>query len=429
MASSSGVYRHEVMKLPEIENRQERLRVNSSQEMLKLIGRTKSLFQQDLREHWDGIREQVSPSRFLVVGGAGSIGGAVVKELFRLNPQVLHVLDISENRLAELVRDLRASEGYTDGEFHAYCFDALGPEFDAFANSVETQGTGYDYVLNFSALKHVRSEKDPFTLMRLVDVNIFATKKLNEFANRIGARKFFCVSTDKAANPVNMMGASKRIMEMFLIGNQQATPVSTARFANVAFSDGSLPYAWTQRMLKNQPLAAPNDVRRYFVTEQEAAQLCLFSIIQGADREIYFPKLTPELHLITFASMARKYLESLGYEPVECDSEDEARGKAEELIAQKKWPCFFFQSDTTGEKDFEEFYTDKEQVVWDRYQDLGVVKNEAFANPEQLVDFENSINEMKKRCHWSKEEILDEFNKLLPGFAHLEKGKNLDNRM
>ncbi len=372
---------------------------------------------------------RVAESRFLVVGGAGSIGGAVVRELFARNPRALHVIDTSENNLAELVRDLRSSLGYIDGDFHAYCFDGLGPEFSAFAKQALEPGTPYDYVLNFSALKHVRSEKDPFTLMRLIDVNVFLTKKLLEFAKAGGAKKFFCVSTDKAANPVNMMGGSKRIMEMFLLGEKSETAVSTARFANVAFSDGSLPHAWTERMRKRQPLAAPNDIRRYFVTGQEGAQLCLFSILQGCDREIYFPKLSPKLHLITFSSMAERYLESLGYEPIQCATEDEARGRVEELAVAKKWPVYFFKTDTTGEKDFEEFYTDSEQVEWDRYAEIGVVRNDAVAKPEQLQEFSTRIADMRSRQQWTKQELLEAFAVLLPNFAHKETGKNLDNRM
>ncbi len=397
--------------------------------LLEIIGRTAPLFEEDLRQHEANLSEHIANSRFLVVGGAGSIGGAVVHELFARKPRALHVIDSSENNLAELVRDIRSSLGYNDGDFHAYCFDALGSEFGAFAKQAIAAGKPYDYVLNFSALKHVRSEKDPFTLMRLIDVNVFLTKQLLEFARAGGAKKFFCVSTDKAANPVNMMGGSKRIMEMFLLGEQSATNVSTARFANVAFSDGSLPHAWTQRLQKRQPLSAPNDIRRYFVTGQEGAQLCLFSILQGRDREIYFPKLSPRLHLITFSSMAERYLQSLGYEPHPCDSEEEARSRVDELSAQNKWPCYFFQTDTTGEKDFEEFYTDGEQVDWDRYAEIGVVRNEAVASAEQLNAFTERVASLRRNQTWTKQDLLEAFGELLPNFAHKETGKNLDNRM
>ncbi len=397
--------------------------------LLPLMGRNSILFQEDLHSHEEELSKTIRSSRFLVVGGAGSIGSAVVRELFAREPLALHVVDTSENNLAELVRDIRASLGYMHGDFHAYCFDVLGPEFDAFSKSFNAGNTGYDYVLNFSALKHVRSEKDPFTLMRLLDVNVFLTKKLLDFATAIGANKFFCVSTDKAANPVNMMGGSKRIMEMFLLGENGQTNVSTARFANVAFSDGSLPYAWTQRILKDQPIAAPNDIRRYFVSAQEGALLCLFSILQGSDREIYFPKLSPKLHLQSFCSMAEKFLESRGFEPYECASEDEARERVSELKVQKKWPCYFFQTDTTGEKDFEEFYTESEEVEWERYHEIGVVKNEAIVDGAQLEQFCTRIQELRRHQTWTKQDLLESFGLLLSGFAHRETGRYLDNRM
>jgi FlaA1/EpsC-like NDP-sugar epimerase len=400
-----------------------------TERLLKLIGREESLFLDDLKVHGEQMDREISESRFLVIGGAGSIGGAVVKELFARNPRVLHVIDSSENNLAELVRDIRSSLGYNDGDFHAYCFDALGREFDAFERHALTGNNGYDYVLNFSALKHVRSEKDPFTLMRLVDVNVFLTRRLLQFAGAVNAKKFFCVSTDKAANPVNMMGGSKRIMEMYLTSENEKTKVSTARFANVAFSDGSLPHAWTQRIRKQQPIAAPNDIKRYFVTEQEGAHLCLFSILLGNDAEIFFPKLSPRLHLITFASMAEKFLRDLGWEPYECSSEDEARSRMQELTAQGKWPCFFFSSDTTGEKDFEEFYTEGEDVDWDRYSEIGIVKNSASANQASLDAFSDAIAAMRERAEWTKSDMLRAFGLLLPHFNHLETGKYLDNRM
>ena len=382
-----------------------------------------------MQRHEPFLCEQIRDGRFLVVGGAGSIGSAVVRELFARSPRVLHVIDTSENNLAELVRDIRSSLGYIRGDFHAYCFDVLGPEFASFAHNALKTGQPYDYVLNFSALKHVRSEKDPYTLMRLIDVNIFLTRKLLDFARAGGAKKFFCVSTDKAANPVNMMGGSKRIMEMFLLGESKQTAVSTARFANVAFSDGSLPHAWTQRLQKRQPISAPNDIRRYFVTGQEGARLSLFSILQGQDREIYFPKLSPNLHLITFSSMAERFLQSIGYEPVLCDSEDEARSRVNELWHKKKWPCYFFKTDTTGEKDFDEFYTSSEEVEWDRYVEMGVVRNNLAVAPEKLLDFVKTIGFLRNSLEWTKKDLLTAFAVLLPEFDHKETGKSLDDRM
>jgi len=393
--------------------------------ILRLIGRSEELFTNDIERHEATLRGMISDSSFLVIGGAGSIGQQVVKEIFKRNPKVLHIVDISENNLVELVRDVRSSIGYIDGDFHTAALDSGTVEFDAF---LETQG-GYDYVLNLSALKHVRSEKDPFSLMRMVNVNIFNTERSLQQAVRTGSKKYFCVSTDKAANPVNMMGASKRIMEMFLMRRSLEISISTARFANVAFSDGSLLHGFNQRILKRQPLSAPQDVKRYFVTPRESGELCLLSCLLGDNRDIFFPKLSEHLHLITFAEIAVKYLEQLGYAAYPCASEDEARRRVDELSRQKKWPCFFFDSDTTGEKDFEEFYTSAETLDLNRFDSIGVIKNDPVFDEYLLSYFKDKICEMKKRGRWSKEEIVDLFNSMIPDFGHKETGKYLDGRM
>lgn len=397
--------------------------------LLTLIGRDQPLFVEDLARHGAELDSAVAASRFLVIGGAGSIGSAVVRELFARRPKVLHVIDISENNLAELVRGVRASLGYIEGDFATFCFDVLGAEFDAFVNAQLASFGGYDYVLNFSALKHVRSEKDPFTLMRLIDVNVFATLRTLRAAGRCGAKKFFCVSTDKAANPVNMMGASKRIMEMMLARDGGEPPVSTARFANVAFSDGSLPHSWRMRLQQHQPLSAPSDVRRYFVSDSEGAILCLFSMLLGENGHIFFPKLSERLHLITFAEICQRYLRSIGMEPVICATEEEARQRVEELSQKRKWPCYFFESDTTGEKDFEEFYTDAESVDWDRFSEIGVVKNEACRDAAELQKFEDRMAELRSSGRWTKQDLVGMFHELIPNFGHMETGKYLDNRM
>ena len=393
--------------------------------LLDLIGRNEALFEGDIGHNEAVLSELVSSSRFLVIGGAGSIGQAVTREIFKRKPKVLHVVDISENNMVELVRDVRSTLGYIDGDFSTFAIDCGTVHFDAL---MKWSG-GYDYVLNLSALKHVRSEKDPFTLMRMVDVNVLNTNKTIEQALEHGARKYFCVSTDKAANPVNMMGASKRIMEMFLMRASQSLPISTARFANVAFSDGSLLHGFNQRFAKRQPISAPNDVRRYFVTPQESGELCLSSCLLGENRDIFFPKLSEKLHLITFSDIAVRYLAALGYEAYECASEDEARGRAAELIAQRKWPCYFFKSDTTGEKDFEEFFTDKEVLDMARFESIGVIKNDPVFDPAALDDFADRIESMKQRGLWEKAELVELFNKMIPDFNHKETGKYLDGRM
>jgi len=392
---------------------------------LDLIGRTSELFAGDLASREADLSRLVKASRFLVIGGAGSIGQAVTREIFRRDPKLLHVVDLSENNMVELVRDLRSSIGYSSGEFATFAIDAGSDIFDVFMK----HSSGYDYLLNLSAMKHVRSEKDPYTLMRMVDVNVFNTDKTMRQAAAAGARKYFCVSTDKAANPVNMMGASKRIMEYFLMRRSLELPVSTARFANVAFSDGSLLYGFNRRMEKEQPISAPNDVRRYFVTPKESGELCLMSALLGENRDLFFPKLNAQANLITFSQIAERYLRRRGYEPVECASENEARARVGELKAQGKWPVFFFASDTTGEKDFEEFFTDRESLDMDRFESIGVIQNAPAWNPAALDRFEFEIRAMRSRGYWTRTELIDLFNATIPEFAHKETGKFLDGRM
>ena len=327
--------------------------------------------------------------------------------------------------MVELVRDIRSSFGYIDGDFQTFALDIGSVEYDAFINS----DGQYDYVLNLSALKHVRSEKDPFTLMRMIDVNIFNTDKTLQQSIDNGAKKYFCVSTDKAANPVNMMGASKRIMEMFLMRKSLQIKVSTARFANVAFSDGSLLHGFNQRLEKRQPIVAPSDIKRYFVTPKESGELCLISCMFGENRDIFFPKLSESLHLISFAEIAVKYLNEKGYEPYLCSDEDESRELAKTLPDQGKWPCLFTSSDTTGEKDFEEFFTDKETLDMDRFENLGVIRNEALFDECLLNDFEKKIKLLKDKKEWKKEQIVEMFFKMIPDFGHKETGKYLDGKM
>lgn len=393
--------------------------------ILDLIGRTAPLFDPDIQRHESALSSLVQSSRFLVIGGAGSIGQAVTREIFKRKPRALHVVDISENNMVELVRDIRSTLGYIEGDFRTFAIDCGSREFAA----LMAAGQGYDYVLNLSALKHVRSEKDPFTLMRLIEVNVLNTISTIAQAQAGGARKYFAVSTDKAANPVNMMGASKRIMEMFLMRASLELPISTARFANVAFSDGSLLHGFNQRFAKRQPISAPNDVRRYFVTPQESGELCLSSCLLGGNRDIFFPKLSEELDLTRFSDIAVRYLESLGFEPYECASEDEARDRADELIATKRWPVYFFASDTTGEKDFEEFYTGTEKLDMERFQSIGVIKNEPEFDEARLDHFLATIERLRAQPTWDKPELVELFNYMIPEFQHKETGKYLDSRM
>jgi FlaA1/EpsC-like NDP-sugar epimerase len=393
--------------------------------ILEIIGRNKELLSADLENFSLDLNYKIAKSKFLVIGGAGSIGQAVSKEIFKRDPQALHIVDISENNMVELVRDLRSTVGYGSGDFKTFALDCGSLEFEAM---IDKEGP-YDYVFNLSALKHVRSESDPYTLMRMIMVNIFNTINTLRLAKKMGSKKYFCVSTDKAANPVNMMGASKRIMEMFLMRESQSQKISMARFANVAFSDGSLLHGFNQRFAKNQPFSAPNDVRRYFVTPQESGELCLLSGLLGDNRDIFFPKLSENLHLITFSEIAVRYLRQRGYEPHECESEDEARDRTDELIAAKRWPCYFFKSDTTGEKDFEEFFTDNEDLDMERFETVGVIRNKPEFDKTKLDEFIIGIETLREKRAWDKEYIVKLYFNLLPEFAHKETGKYLDQRM
>lgn len=385
---------------------------------LQIIGRSKSLYDVDLLTFNDEINDAVRGSSFLVVGAAGTIGQAVTKEIFKRSPRKLHAVDISENNLVELVRDLRSSIGYISGDFQTFALDAGDEVFKSFIKS----SSAYDYVLNLSALKHVRSEKDPYTLMRLIKTNILNSVDL---VNSISA-KHFCVSTDKAANPVNMMGASKSIMEKFMFSSERQ--ISMARFANVAFSDGSLLHGFAKRIEKQQPISAPTDTKRYFVTQQESGELCLLSVLLGKEREIFFPKDTDELKLTSFSDIAVRFLEDRGYTPIICETEDEARVLATKGL-NNKWPCYFFESDTTGEKPFEEFHTEREQTFLDRFSSVGVVQNAKIEEKTHLDNFLNNIYKLSSNGRWNKQEIVNEFRAVLPDFAHTELNKNLDQRM
>ncbi len=393
--------------------------------ILKLIGRENQMFSDDVISFESDLSKIVNKSSFLVLGGAGSIGQSVVKEIFKRNPKKIHVVDISENNLVELVRDLRSSYGYIDGDFKTFALDIGSYEYDTFFNL----DGNFDYVLNLSALKHVRSEEDPFTLMRMINVNIFNTDKSIEQSKQKGVKKYFCVSTDKAANPVSMMGASKRIMEMFVNKRSNDIDVSMARFANVAFSDGSLLHSFNKRIEKRQPIVGPNDIRRYFVTPQESGELCLMSCIYGENRDIFFPKLNKNLHLISLSSIALKFLKSKGYEPFICSSEDEARNYFLNDYKENTWPCFFAKSDTSGEKGFEEFYTDSEELDLNKFKNIGIIKNKINFNEQKLNLFESKIRKFKNDLNWDKSDLKNLFNFMIPDFNHKETGKFLDSKM
>lgn len=391
-----------------------------------LLKRDHNLFDTDLDLVNAELVSEIRTKKFLVIGGAGSIGQNVVKEIFSRSPALLHVVDLNENNLVELVRDIRSSFGYTPGEFKTYAIDSKSSQLDYLIH----QNKGYDYILNLSALKHVRSEKDPLTLMRMVEVNILNAIHVIEFAQKENPRvKVFIVSTDKAANPVNLMGASKRIMEQFVLDASANVHVSMTRFANVAFSDGSLLDGFDKRFAKRQPIAAPSDVRRYFITGKESGELSIIAAVLGSNRDLFIPVLDPVKDTNTFSDIAINYLESKGYEPYMCQSEDEARKRVEELISVRKWPCFFFSSDTTGEKNLEEFYSNEENPQSGRFQNIAIIKMFSTINSSELREFRNNMRSMLEEKHFNKERIVSAFRKLLPSMHYEDTGKYLDDKM
>ena len=392
---------------------------------LKILNRNSLLFSSDLELISGKLQSEISESTFLVVGGGGTIGQATVKEIFARNPKKLLVVDISENNLVELVRDLRSSVGYIEGEFDTFALDCGSEEFDRF---FELSGP-FDYVLNLSALKHVRSEKDVYTIKRMIDVNIRNSIKLLKLSEKCNSKKYFCVSTDKAANPANMMGASKRIMELCLQYYSKTVPVSMARFANVAFSDGSLLHGFLNRVRKKQPISAPCDTKRYFITEKEAGILCLMSTIFGGHNQIFFPNSSTEIELQDFASIARRFLREMGLQPTEFLSEDQARRAVHEIDLAGAWPCYFFKSDTTGEKPFEEFFTAEEEVDYESFSEIGVVSLNDNSLTNDCDKFISDMDRLWASGHWTKEKLVKHFQTLLPNFGHVETGKNLNQRM
>lgn len=393
--------------------------------VLKIVGRKEEIFSTDLPKYENTLSDVIRDSRFLVIGGAGSIGSAVVLEIFKRFPKQLHVVDISENNLVELVRNIRSSLGYISGEFKTFAIDCGSKEFEA----LFSENSGYDFVLNLSALKHVRSESNPYTLMRMLQVNVENTIKIHDLCEKFAVRKHFCVSSDKAANPANLMGATKRLMEKALFKKSVKTSVSMARFANVAFSDGSLLHGFRNRILKVQPISAPNDVKRYFMTDSEAGLLCLFSCILGNHCDIFFPIHESEIKLISFDQIAVNFLESEGFTAEVFTDEKEARLMCSSLAKDKKWACYFFTSDTTGEKSFEEFYTENESILLDRFSNIGVIENCDGRGDISVPSLLQDISNLRGHKHWSKGPIVDVIEAYVPEFRHNEKNKYLDEKM
>lgn len=389
--------------------------------------RPKSLLQSDLERYNEQLGQEINDKAVLVIGGAGTIGSNFIKALLHFKPKKLVVIDTNENGLTELVRDLRSSGDYhIPSTFITYPFSFGGKVFAQFLDASEP----FDIVANFAAHKHVRSEKDEFAIQAMIENNILFTKRLLEKLVNKKPSHFFCVSTDKAANPVNIMGASKKLMEEVILAFKGEFKVTTARFANVAFSNGSLLDSFITRVGKRQPLPAPVDIYRYFVSPIESGQLCLLACIIGGNGDIIFPKLDAEKDVLSFASIAKSFLAGFGYEPYESQTEQEAIHMAKKWEpSNKKYPVFFFQSNTTGEKTVEEFYTEEEMVNWDIFTHLGVIKNAKFLPKTHLdhinIDFSNLFD--KKAV--TKNEIISLLNHYLPNFHHFETGVNLDQKM
>ncbi len=391
----------------------------------RILNRENSLFTDDININKKEIYSKLNNAKILVIGGAGTIGQATVKQIYKYEPKSIDVVDTSENNLVELVRDIRSSINNLNINLRTFAIDCGSEIFENFLNN---EGI-YDYIFNLSALKHVRSEKDPYTLLRMIEVNVINTVKIINYLKNNKSKNYFTVSTDKAANPTSLMGASKKIMEMYLMRNSDSHPVSMARFANVVFSDGSLLYGLTNRFNKKQPIAAPIDIERYFISPQESGDLCLLSGIVGENRDIFFPKQNEKLKLIKFPDLIRKFLVENGFEPYECDSEDEARGKMQELFSKRKWPCFFFNSDTTGEKKFEEFFTQNETVNLNKFESIGIIKNSLLKDEIKFYNFLEEVEIIKKSKHLDKNKITKLILTMVPELKHSELDKNLDQKM
>lgn len=388
--------------------------------------RPTSLFAVDLASNHQKLAAEIDGKSILVIGGAGTIGSSFVKAALKFAPKRLFVLDINENGLTELTRDLRSSIGYNIPEdYKTYPIDFGDP---VFTKLLQREGP-FDIVANFAAHKHVRSEKDHYSIEAMIENNVLRAKNLLDQLTAQKPAHFFCVSTDKAANPVNVMGASKKLMEEVILAYSATIPITTARFANVAFSNGSLLAGFLERMMKRQPLSAPQDVKRYFVSPEESGQLCLLACILGKSGEIFFPKLGAE-QMLTFSEIATQFLLELGYQPDFCQSEQEAKEKAAALTPNSAtYPVYYFGSDTSGEKSFEEFYTEGEAIALDRFSQLGVIEN---APKRMLADIDRMFLKLRhlfEQNELDKSAVVQLLQEFIPNFEHIETGKSLDQKM
>lgn len=393
----------------------------------EILERPVSLFAKDLEKQHRELANRINDRSVLVIGGAGTIGSSYIRALLKFKPKRLYVVDTNENGLTELVRDLRSStDNYIPEDFKTYPIDFGSPIFEKLLTS---EGP-FEIVTNFAAHKHVRSEKDSYCIEAMIQNNVIKAHRLLEILAKTPIEHFFCVSTDKAANPVNIMGASKKLMEEVVMAYAPYIPVTTARFANVAFSNGSLPLGFLERFSKKQPWSCPTDVKRFFVSPEESGQLCLIASILGKSGDIFYPKLDPDKDMKPFDFIARKLLQTWGLSVDNCQSEDEAREKAALLNSESRsYPVYFFKSDTSGEKPYEEFYTEKEELDEDTFHKLGVIKNTPKRPLEELNKITHQIKELFHQEKTEKTEIVNLLSTYLPTFEHIETGKNLDQKM
>lgn len=391
-----------------------------------VTGRRESLFLEDIAANHENLSREIEGKKVLVIGGAGSIGSSFIKAILPFRPAALTVVDLNENGLAELTRDLRSTYGlFVPDNYVNYTLDFDSQIF----RRIFRQAGGFDIVANFSAHKHVRSEKDRNSVQALLENNVIKAQRLLDLLAEIPPKHFFCVSTDKAANPVNIMGASKRVMEDLIMAYSDKFKVTTARFANVAFSNGSLPAGFIERIMKRQPIAAPADVRRYFVSPEESGQICMLACVLGHNGEIFFPKLSEE-KMMRFSTIADRFLHALGYEPHLCDSDEEAKRFAAEMPGNtKEWPVVYFRSDTTGEKDFEEFFVEGEKLDMKRFSALGVIEESPRRPLKEVNGFICRLEQIFNDDNFTKAGVVSALKDFLPNFEHDEKGKNLDQKM
>ena len=393
-----------------------------------------SMFAADIEANKDTLAREIKDKKVCVIGGAGSIGSSFIKAVLRFEPKGVVVVDLNENGLAELVRDVRSTEGlFVPDEFRCYTLNFADPIFERIFHEEK----GFDIVANFSAHKHVRSEKDRYSVQALIENNDIKAKKLMDLLTIYPPKHFFCVSTDKAANPVNIMGASKRIMEDLVMAYNNYFKVTTARFANVAFSNGSLPDGWIHRLQKKQPLAAPSDVKRYFVSPEESGQICMLACILGKPGEVFFPKLGED-QMLTFSAICDDFVKAHGFTKHECHNDDEAKKFAADLDTTSidnglsviaEYPVVYFKSDTTGEKAYEEFYVPGEKIDLQRFRSLGVVEQTTRHSMDDVNSFFENLEAIFAKDDFTKAQVVEAIKEFIPNFEHEEKGKNLDQKM